>query len=95
MPLWLDLLRTPMAAPETRTLKRMRRTWQSLCLVLAASDAGFGVVQELTGPIAPAIVFVLLVLTLTYTALYLGQKYQADRAYLRESIETATQEVAQ
>ena len=26
MPLWLDLLRTPMAAPETRALKSMRMT---------------------------------------------------------------------
>ena len=40
MPLWLDMLRTPMAAPETRDLRRLRRIWQVLCLLLAASVAG-------------------------------------------------------
>ena len=35
MPLWLDLLRTPMAAPETGALRRMRLVWQGLCLSVA------------------------------------------------------------
>ena len=35
MPLWLDLLRTPMAAPETVPLRAKRRTWQLLCLSTA------------------------------------------------------------
>ena len=36
MPLWLDLLCTPMAAPETRPLRRLRLAWQALCLTSAA-----------------------------------------------------------
>ena len=41
MPLWLDMLRTPMAAPETRDLRRLRRIWQVLCLLLAATVIAF------------------------------------------------------
>ena len=48
MPLWLDMLRTPMAAPETRDLRRLRRIWQVLCLLLAASVAGL---QPLMRPV--------------------------------------------
>src|SRR3546814_11329111 len=32
MPLWLDMLRTPMAAPETIRLRVMRRAWLSPCV---------------------------------------------------------------
>ena len=92
MPLWLDLLRTPMAAPETRTLRRMRRVWQALCFSLAASIGGFGLVEPLFGALAPALVFVQIVLTLLYTALYVGQKQQADRAYLHERLNAHTPE---
>ena len=35
MPLWLDLLKTPMAAPETAELRGMRRTFQILCVASA------------------------------------------------------------
>lgn len=95
MPLWLDLLRNPMAAPETRRLKRLRRTWQSLCLALAGSILGFGMLQALLGAAAPILVFMLLVLTLAYSGLYWGQKHQADSAYLKEALQAATQEPAQ
>src|SRR3546814_14217306 len=37
MPLWLDMLRTPMAAPETIRLRVMRLAWLSLCVALAGS----------------------------------------------------------
>jgi len=94
--LWLDLLRTPMAAPETRTLRRMRRTWQALCLTLAGSIAGFGMAQALLGSLAPGLVFILLVVTLLYSGLYWGHKHQADARHLRESLESArAREVAQ
>lgn len=49
MPLWLDLLRTPMAAPETATLKRMRLVWQSLCFSTAAGAAFFGPIHRAVG----------------------------------------------
>src|SRR3546814_11714535 len=35
MPLWLDMLRTPMAAPETIRLRVIRLAWLSLCVSLA------------------------------------------------------------
>lgn len=39
MPLWLDMLKTPMAAPETPRLKTMRRTFQALCILCALTSA--------------------------------------------------------
>ena len=41
MPLWLDLLRTPMAAPETRALRDLRLVWLALCVASALAVGGF------------------------------------------------------
>lgn len=82
MPLWLDLLRTPMAAPETPTLRRMRRTWQVLCLALAAAVLFVGVLNRVAGRAGVCMVAALLLGTLAYTALYLVCKQRADRAFL-------------
>ncbi|WP_150294388.1 hypothetical protein [Sphingobium estronivorans] len=82
MPLWLDLLRTPMAAPETRFLKIMRRAWMALCLVLAATIALFGPIRSLIGPSAPRLVAGLLLLTAVQTLVYFRVKGRADNAYL-------------
>ena len=46
MPLWLDLLRTPMAAPETRPLRRLRLAWQALCLTSAAVVGFFSTLRH-------------------------------------------------
>ncbi|BBF72623.1 hypothetical protein EWH08_19095 [Sphingobium indicum] len=83
MPLWLDLLRTPMAAPETSDLRRMRRTWQALCILLALVVGGFGPLRQWVGrPAVAAVALALLVGTALYTALYLARKQRADTAYL-------------
>lgn len=82
MPLWLDLLRTPMAAPETPALRRMRRTWQALCLSLALLVAVFARARGVLGAAAPGLVFALLVTTILYTALYVRRKNAADTAFL-------------
>jgi len=82
MPLWLDLIRTPMAAPETPALRRMRLTWMILC---AGSGAGVSFVGPLTrgiGRAAPCMLAALLVSTLLVTALYLVRKHRADTAFL-------------
>src|SRR3546814_5729229 len=60
MPLWLDFLTTPMAAPETCGLRRLRYGWQALCLTLAASIVAQGELRELVGRLAPAATGVLL-----------------------------------
>lgn len=84
MPLWLDLLRTPMAAPETRALRRMRFIWQGLCILLALSAGLFSALHGALGPAAPCLVAILLVTTALYGALYLLRKHHADQAYLHQ-----------
>ncbi len=56
MPLWLDMLRTPMAAPETRMLRRSRHLWQLLCVSLAISILCLRPLRALAGPSAGVLV---------------------------------------
>lgn len=88
MPLWLDLLTTPMAAPETPKLRRCRYAWQALCLTLAASIVAQGHLRELVGRLAPAATGLLLVAVLLTTIFYLGAKHRADTAFLDMPRET-------
>ena len=81
MPLWLDLLRTPMAAPESRQLRGMRFIWQGLCLASALCIEGFATLRRLTGPVAPCAVATLLLLTGLYSWLYLARKQAADTEF--------------
>ncbi len=85
MPLWLDLLRTPMAAPETPALRRMRRTWQGLCLSVALVVAFFTQIHTAIGRGAPCFVAALLVGTCLYTWLYVRRKNAADSAFLERA----------
>ena len=85
MPLWLDLLRTPMAAPETPALCRMRRTWQGLCLSVALMVGFFPQIHAAIGRAAPCFAAALLVGAGLYTALYLRRKNAADNAFLERA----------
>ena len=85
MPLWLDLLRTPMAAPETPALSRMRRTWQGLCLSVALMVGLFAQIHAAIGRAAPCFAAALLVAAGLYTALYLRRKNAADNAFLERA----------
>lgn len=82
MPLWFDMLRTPMAAPETRDLRRLRGIWQALCLSLAAGIVMLGPLRRAAGRAAPCALAALLVATLLITALYIARKHRADTAFL-------------
>lgn len=82
MPLWLDFLTTPMAAPETPGLRRLRYGWQALCLTLAASIVAQDTLRGLVGHLVPAATGVLLAATVLTTILYLGAKHRADTAFL-------------
>lgn len=82
MPLWLDLLRTPMAAPESKSLRRMRLTWQALCLSCAVCVGLFSTFHRAAGLIAIAFALALIVATGLYTCVYLSMKSQADSTYL-------------
>jgi len=82
MPLWVEFLRTPMAAPETARLRRLRYGWQALCLVLAASIAGQGRLRGLIGMAAPVATALLMVTAALATIVYLFTKHRADTAFL-------------
>ncbi len=82
MPLWLDLLRTPMAAPETPSLRRMRLTWQVLCLSSALVVGLFSPFYRAVGQLAPLTAALLLIVTGGWTAFYLVRKHRADTVFL-------------
>ena len=78
MPLWLDLLKTPMAAPETRDLRTMRKTMQLLCVACAVGVLAISPLVRLFGPAASFIVAVLLITTALHVTLYVFRKNRAD-----------------
>lgn len=82
MPLWLDMLRTPMAAPETTALKRMRVTWQLLCLALAISILWHEQLRGVFGRAVPCATAALLVATVLWTLVYLMRKHRADTIHI-------------
>ena len=86
MPLWLDLLRTPMAAPETDQLRGMRRTWQLLCVACAVCVLAISPLVALLGRPASFVTAALLVTTALYTALYVFRKNRVDNAFLAASV---------
>lgn len=87
MPLWLDLLRTPMAAPESDGLHAMRRTWQILCVMCAVTVPTISYLVALFGRPASIMAAALLLMTAIYTALYVTRKNRADDAHLAAAIE--------
>ena len=82
MPMWLDMLRTPMAAPETERLRSMRRTWQLLCVLCAVGVVAISPLVALLGRAASFTVAALLVTTALYTALYVFRKNRADNGFI-------------
>jgi hypothetical protein len=82
MPLWLDMLKTPMAAPETPRLKAMRRTFQVLCVLCALTVAFVSPLTAILGRIAPIGIAALLISTAVYTTLDVVRKNRADQAWL-------------
>lgn len=82
MPLWFDLLRTPMAAPETGRLRRKRIAWQVLCLLTALCVGFVTPLRGVFGQAAPCIVVVLIMLTLIQSLIYWAAKQRADNAVL-------------
>ena len=82
MPLWLDLMRTPMAAPETDNLLAMRRTFQLLCVLSAIGVLAISPLVALFGQPASFFVAALLITTALHTALYVYRKNRVDNAFL-------------
>ncbi|MDF0490461.1 hypothetical protein PX554_20225 [Sphingomonas sp. H39-1-10] len=82
MPLWLDLLRTPMAAPETPALRRWRLCWLGLCVALAGSILGRALLHVAIGRGASAAVAGLLLAVVLVGLIYWRRKLAADRDWL-------------
>ncbi|WP_313808100.1 hypothetical protein [Sphingobium sp.] len=78
MPLWLDLLRTPMAAPETPFLRVMRYVWQGLCLALATTIPLLAPLKHLLDVRASLLIAGLILLTATHGLIYFRVKNRAD-----------------
>jgi len=85
MPLWLDLLRTPMAAPETPFLRAMRHVWQGLCLGLASTILLFAPLKHLLGVRASFLIAGLMLLTATHGLIYFRVKNRADQNWLAQA----------
>jgi hypothetical protein len=92
MPLWLDMIRTPMAAPETDELRGMRRTFQVLCVASALGVLSISTLVQLFGQPASFVVAAVLAVTALHTALYVFRKNRADNAYLDAA--TSSEEAA-
>jgi len=86
MPLWLDLLRTPMAAPETDDLRVMRRTFQVLCVLSGLGVLAISPLMAVFGRPASFVVAALLITTALHTALYVFRKNRADNAFLDAAV---------
>lgn len=80
----LDHLLTPMAAPETKGLRRMRLLWITSCVLLCAGAGGIRLWAHLAGLWASAIVAALLTTTLILGFIYLRIKVRADAAWAAE-----------
>lgn len=78
----LDVLRTPMAAPETRGIKRMRMTILVLCSALVVSIAEIDPLRAVIGIGAGAVVGGLLIVLVVLVPVYFVAKTRADDAHL-------------
>ena len=81
-PLWLELMLTPMAAPETRRLRVMRRTIVAGALLVALGSASARTVARLGGRPGVAILAALCVALAVLATVYATAKLRADAAHL-------------
>ncbi|WP_062345008.1 hypothetical protein [Novosphingobium sp. CCH12-A3] len=77
-------LKTPMAAPETRTLRSMRRLWMALCWALALAVMLLPVLKALLGPWAGLPALLLGLAALLHGLVYFRAKARADDVFGRE-----------
>ncbi len=78
----LDWLKTPMAAPETRTLKVMRMAILVLSMMVVVSVAAIDPLRAAIGISAGAVVAGLLLILAALVPVYLLIKTRADDAHL-------------
>jgi hypothetical protein len=79
--------RTPMAAPETPLLRRLRLTWLVLCAALAIGAGGIEYWTEWAGLWVSALVLAVLLATPLVGFVYFRAKNRADEAWAARSDE--------
>jgi len=78
---FITFLKTPMAAPETRSLRRMRKLWIALCWSLALAVLLLPVVKVLLGKWAALPALLLLAAAMLHGLVYFRAKARADDAF--------------
>ncbi|PKP99175.1 MAG: hypothetical protein CVT74_08635 [Alphaproteobacteria bacterium HGW-Alphaproteobacteria-13] len=81
----ITFLKTPMAAPETRSLRRMRRLWMALCWSLALAVLLLPVLKVLLGKWAALPALLLTATAVLHGFVYFRAKARADDAFGREA----------
>lgn len=84
--MWLDFLKTPMAAPETSGLRALRMIVLSLAVALALSIAMLKPLRLLLGVGAGGAIAGLLVALAVLVPVYVFRKNRADGAYLDDLV---------
>lgn len=84
--MWLDFLKTPMAAPETSELRALRMIVLSLAVALALSIAMLKPLRLLLGVGAGGAIGGLLLALAVLVPVYVFRKNRADGAYLDELV---------
>ena len=79
----IDYMKTPMAAPETPSLKRMRVVLMVLCCLVAVGSMLITVLVNVFGLGAAAIMALLVVVTPVHALIYFGKKNRADENFAR------------
>jgi hypothetical protein len=80
--IWLEMLRTPMAAPETRVLRAMRLTILACLSLLAMTILALAPLRSAIGVGAGGIAAGLLAALAILVPVYATAKNRADDAYL-------------
>ncbi len=79
----IAFMKTPMAAPETVRLRRMRRLWMALCWSLALAVLLLPLLKVLLGVKAALPALVLCLAVGIHGLRYFAAKNKADEAYLK------------
>lgn len=77
----LEFMATPMTAPETPALRKMRLCWVALCALLCAGVSGISLWTSLIGQWASSLVLVLAISTPCVGWIYFSAKTKADDAW--------------
>lgn len=80
----IAFLKTPMAAPETRGLRRLRMCWMALCSLLALAVLLFPVLKAVMGSWAALPALLLAAATPLHGLVYFRAKARADDVSGRE-----------